>query len=120
MPNAAPHPCIYPGCTILVKTNDSRCDKHRIHERRESEGRRGSAAIRGYGAKWRTARKAFLKRNPLCFECQGKGILKAAAVVDHIIPHKGDPGLFWDESNWQALCKTCHDRKTAKSDGRWT
>jgi 5-methylcytosine-specific restriction protein A len=26
--------------------------------------------------------------------------------------------LFWDEDNWQALCKPCHDRKTAV-EGRW-
>ncbi|WP_289184903.1 HNH endonuclease [uncultured Parasutterella sp.] len=25
--------------------------------------------------------------------------------------------MFWDESNWQALCKHCHDVKTAKEDG---
>nr|WP_292832122.1 HNH endonuclease signature motif containing protein [Mesorhizobium sp.] len=25
--------------------------------------------------------------------------------------------LFWDRSNWQPLCKPCHDRKTATSDG---
>jgi 5-methylcytosine-specific restriction enzyme A len=119
MPCAAPHLCSYPGCTILVKTYDSRCEKHRIQERQESEGRRGSAAQRGYGAKWRSARKAFLRRSPLCAECQSKGILKAAAVVDHIIPHKGNSGLFWDESNWQVLCKRCHDIKTARKDGRW-
>ena len=39
-------------------------------------------------------------------------------MVDHIIPHKGNLELFWDEDNLQALCKPCHDRKTAK-EGRW-
>jgi 5-methylcytosine-specific restriction protein A len=34
-------------------------------------------------------------------------------VVDHIKPHKGDRGLFWELANHQALCKRCHDRKTA-------
>jgi 5-methylcytosine-specific restriction protein A len=38
-------------------------------------------------------------------------------VVDHIIPHKGDKDLFWDSNNWQPLCKTCHDEKTAREDG---
>lgn len=38
-------------------------------------------------------------------------------MVDHITPHKGDRGLFWDRNNWQALCKTCHDTKTAAEDG---
>jgi 5-methylcytosine-specific restriction protein A len=32
-------------------------------------------------------------------------------VVDHIKPHKGDQRLFWDKSNLQTLCKTCHDSK---------
>jgi 5-methylcytosine-specific restriction protein A len=45
-------------------------------------------------------------------------MVKAATVVDHIIPHQGDMTLFWDaDSNWQSLCKTCHDRKTATEDG---
>jgi 5-methylcytosine-specific restriction protein A len=45
--------------------------------------------------------------------------LTAATVVDHILAHKGDAGLFWKQSNWQALCRRCHNRKTAVSDGRW-
>ena len=67
----------------------------------------------------RIVRRAFLKRHPLCAVYQGKGILKVAKVVDHIIPHKGDPGIFWDQSQWQSLCVSCHSRKTAVSDGRW-
>lgn len=39
-----------------------------------------------------------------------------AEVVDHIVPHRGDEKLFWDESNWQALCKRCHDSKTMTED----
>jgi 5-methylcytosine-specific restriction endonuclease McrA len=37
-------------------------------------------------------------------------------VVDHIIPHKGDKALFWDEKNWQPLCKYCHDSIKAKEE----
>jgi 5-methylcytosine-specific restriction protein A len=47
------------------------------------------------------------------------GVITAATIVDHINPHKGDQALFWDQSNWQVLCKQCHDRKTAETDGRW-
>ena len=25
--------------------------------------------------------------------------------------------LFWLRSNWQAMAKTCHDKKTAREDG---
>lgn len=38
-------------------------------------------------------------------------------MVDHRKPHKGDGGLFWNVSNWTALCKPCHDAKTAAEDG---
>ena len=41
-------------------------------------------------------------------------------VVDHIVPHRGDQKLFWDKSNWQPLCKACHDRKTWREDNRPT
>ena len=73
---------------------------------------RGGADARGYNAEWRKARAAFLKRHPLCVECQKEGRLTPATVVDHIVPHRGDQQLFWDEGNWQALCKGCHNRKT--------
>jgi 5-methylcytosine-specific restriction protein A len=46
-----------------------------------------------------------------------KGKVVGATVVDHIIPHKGDMGLFWDKANWQSLCKPCHDSKTRLEDG---
>ena len=39
-----------------------------------------------------------------------------ATDVDHIVPHRGDPALFWDEENWQALCHSCHSKKTRNED----
>lgn len=118
-PLAPKHPCSYPGCTALVEAGSGSCERHRIQVQREIDQVRGSAAQRGYGAGWRVARKAFLRSNPLCIACNRKGILKAATVVDHVIPHKGNTRLFWDHSNWQALCRSCHSTKTAVSDGRW-
>jgi len=56
---------------------------------------------------------AFLSEHPFCEHCQQAGRLRAASVVDHVIPHRGDEELFWAEHNWMALCKSCHDRKTA-------
>ena len=35
-----------------------------------------------------------------------------------MIPHRWDPKLFWDESDWQALCKRCHGQKTG-GENRW-
>lgn len=75
---------------------------------------RGGADARGYDARWRKARALFLQKHPLCVFCQAEGKLVPATVVDHAIPHRGDPRLFWDEKNWQPLCKDCHDQKTGK------
>ena len=74
---------------------------------------RPSAADRGYDHRWQKARITFLREHPLCVECELKGELTAAVVVDHVVPHRGDEMLFWDvENNWQALCLGCHNRKT--------
>ncbi|MXS81562.1 HNH endonuclease [Nitrosomonas oligotropha] len=70
---------------------------------------RQSSAARGYGYKWQKARKEFLKDNPLCIDHKERGYIVDATVVDHIKPHRGDQELFWDRSNWQALCEVCHD-----------
>lgn len=68
-------------------------------------------AERGYGAAWQRARARYLHEHPLCVMCLAATPkrLTAATVVDHRIPHKGDIALFWDETNWQALCKPHHD-----------
>ena len=71
---------------------------------------------KGYDSRWQAARKAYLHSHPLCVRCQAEGRLTRATVVDHIVPHRGDPILFWDRENWQALCKSCHDHKTMTED----
>lgn len=82
-----------------------------------SPNSRETANQRGYNGAWQRARLGFLQQNPLCVTCATTGRVTAASVVDHIKPHKGDMQLFWDSANWQALCKPCHSRKTAQSDG---
>ena len=116
-PFAPKHPCGYPGCATL--TDAGRCERHRKQEQREYDRRRGSPAARGYDHAWRKASKEYLARNPLCVECLKRNRVTAARVTDHIVPHKGDPSLFWDPSNFQGLCVRCHSRKTALHDGRW-
>lgn len=77
-----------------------------------SDRHTGSSTARGYGYRWQQARSRFLRLNPLCCECRKQGQYREATVVDHIEPHKGDQQLFWDEKNWQPLCKPHHDEKT--------
>lgn len=75
-----------------------------------------SSTQRGYGYKWQQARAGYLAKNPLCVHCQAAGRVEEATEVDHVIPHRGDMTLFWDQANWQALCKPCHSTKTASED----
>jgi 5-methylcytosine-specific restriction enzyme A len=77
---------------------------------------RTGATARGYGYKWQKAREWFLRANPLCCYCRAEGMLTPASVVDHTVPHRGDPGLFWDQDNWQPLCKPCHDTTKAREE----
>ena len=97
MPMKPRRPCRYPGCAGFCEQGQVYCKEH-IAE--SSDRLRGGAAFRGYD------------RHPLCVSCQAEGKLTAATVVDHIVPHRGDTKLFWDESNWQPLCKEHHDQKT--------
>jgi 5-methylcytosine-specific restriction protein A len=62
-----------------------------------------------YDRRWERERLRFLDKNPLCVRCLELGRVVGATVVDHIKAHKGDVRLFRDQSNWQALCKRCHD-----------
>jgi 5-methylcytosine-specific restriction endonuclease McrA len=52
--------------------------------------------------------------------CAKQRVVTIAAVVDHIIPHKGDMRLFWNPNNWQPLCKLHHDsdKKIIEAGGR--
>lgn len=93
------------------------CEPHAKQKMQREESRRGSSSERGYSAAWQRARAGYLRNHPLCAEHQKRGVLVPATVVDHIVPHKGDKDLFWDSSNWQPLCKRCHDIKTATRDG---
>ena len=110
MPKRPMKPCKHPGCPKL--TSGMYCEEHsRLHT-----ADRASASVRGYDGRWKKARIRFLKAHPLCAECRKQGRLVKATVVDHITPHRGDAKLFWDESNWQPLCKRCHDHKTMTED----
>lgn len=104
MPMKPKRPCRHPGCPAL--SDGVYCEAHRGLYAREN------ASSRGYDGRWKSARRAYLRRNALCAECRRAGKLTPATVVDHIMPHRGDMQLFWDKKNWQPLCKDCHDRKT--------
>lgn len=112
MPRIPDHPCAHQGCPRLVPRGQKYCEEHA--ERHPEESR--PSAERGYGYAWRKARKLYLDEHPLCAECVKEGRYIKATDVDHIVPHRGDPMLFWDQSNWQALCHRHHSEKTRNED----
>jgi 5-methylcytosine-specific restriction protein A len=79
---------------------------------------------RGYTKAWSAYAKTWKQAHPLCGEradgrlhaahsrCVRDGRTSAVAVTDHITPHRGNPALFWDESNHQSLCASCHNAKS--------
>lgn len=87
-----------------------------IRRRRRQDAARGSAHARGYTKAWARYSRRRLLEFPLCVRCQEAGRLTGADVTDHIVPHRGDPELFWEPANHQSLCKPCHDRKTLLED----
>ena len=108
MPRRPDHPCSHPGCPALVLSGTKYCEMHKPQHSEEVR----SVSGRGYGKAWQRESKRFLQSHPLCVQCEKEGRYVKATVVDHIIPHRGDQKLFWDQDNWQPLCKACHDRKT--------
>ena len=114
MPTAPLKPCQQLGCKALVPRGY--CADHgpprpppglaRINPHRHL-----------YNRRWEKARRIYLIEHPLCVDCDDHGLTEPATEVDHIVPHRGDPAIFWNTDNWQALCKPCHSRKTASHDG---
>lgn len=88
-----PHPATYRGrCPDHARTNNQATHRNR----------------RIYNSKrWAILRRAILNEQPICAGCDNA----LATDADHITPiHQGgDP---WAPANLQALCATCHGRKT--------
>lgn len=69
-----------------------------------------------YDGKWRKARNIFLRQYPLCKMCTDEGFVAAASVIDHTIPHRGNLRLFWDQNNWQPLCRNHHNQRKQREE----
>lgn len=119
MPYKPASPCRYPRCPALTNDKSGYCPRHLKEIRQRYDSQRGGAAARGYDARWQKYRQAYLAEHPLCALCAKKDppVVRAATVVDHIKPHRGNYDLFWDTNNHQPACAECHNIKTATEDG---
>ena len=121
MPRGAPTPCRYPGCAqVLSKPGYCTAHQSTVHKDYGRRRRAFDPEVDFYkSTQWRSVRSAFLREHPLCGQCQSKGQLRPAVVVDHRTPIKAG-GERFEESNLQSLCIPCHNRKSAleRSPGR--
>lgn len=101
--------CLRPHCSQLVERGY--CATHAPNR----EAQRPNPDVRAWyhSPRWRQWRAAVLRAHPIC---SGYGARipcgQPATDVDHREPHHGDPRLFWNWRNLQALCTRCHASKT--------
>jgi 5-methylcytosine-specific restriction protein A len=58
--------------------------------------------------RWRKRAQQQLRNEPLCCMCLKQGVIEAATVADHVVPHRNEAELFWNGA-LQSLCKRHHD-----------
>lgn len=135
-------PCLRACSTPLCKglTPSGKCAACKTQVSKERFQSAEETGIGFYGRKWRRARAAFLRErcqvclgisadcelchgcsfpNRFCVQCwtENQWLNMGNLEVDHIVPHQGDPGKFWNRRNWQTLCAHHHSVKTATEDG---
>ena len=110
MPDAAPHFCVVPGCSTL--TTRRKCPAHQV----TAEHARPNYALRRWyrTPKWKALRLTILRDQG--YGCAACGMVTPRLEVDHVTRHNGNPTLFWKRENLQALCRTCHQRKTQRGE----
>ena len=119
MPQKMLKPCFKQGCPNL--TREKYCAKHAHLEeadRRATQAfynktARDPEAQRLYESpEWRRLRAIYFKRNPLCEVCYAEGRITPAVICDHKVEIK-DGGAKLDIENVTAMCRACHNKKTA-------
>lgn len=105
--------CKAPGCSVLLPVGRLRCDSHARRDRVDS-----ATLVKPWyrSARWSALRLEVIQAEPFCRACLTVGLRVLTVDVDHIRKHDGDPVRFWDRSNLQGLCKSCHTRKTRRGE----
>lgn len=98
------------GSTVKRRANPVGCNGQRLVARERA--RRSTNWL--HTARWQKLRLQVLVRDR--YVCQQTGIplvggknAPNSPVVDHKRPHRGDPDMFWDINNLQAVAKSWHD-----------
>lgn len=105
MPNKARRYCAAFPCSSLAVPGTIYCQEHQ----RAPLAKLADAFY--MSPAWRRFRDWYIKQHPLCQHCQADGFSVPSVIVDHVVELK-DGGAPYDEGNAQALCRSCHNRKT--------
>lgn len=91
--------CAKQGCRTLV--DRGYCAEHGPERRLPMDPRYGTQ-------RWRETSAEFLARpeNTRCKRCG-----RLSEVTDHIVSVRQAPERFFDETNFQALCRDCNTKK---------
>lgn len=106
MPARSARPCTYAGCKLLVRDGTSRCPKHTEIWKAKPE----HLAKRMTGSKLQRERARMMMDNPLCRQCDKRGLVALGTIRDHIVPIA--EGGSDEADNTQLLCDACHDVKS--------
>lgn len=109
--------CVVSGCGQPA-TVRGRCSVHagQLDQQRALTSDRTHTHLYASG-RWQRLRRQILAARPFCEcpDCGGAVFYPLASVVHHVRPHGGDETRFFDETNLQALAKSCHDRLTGRT-----
>lgn len=93
----------------------SRADRNRASDEQRMRDPATARAKRiRSGARWQKVRELQLTAQPLCEDCQARGVVRRATTVDHVTPLRTRPDLAYTLSNLRSLCAPCHARKSGE------
>jgi 5-methylcytosine-specific restriction protein A len=110
MPTGPLRECHFPLCGGYARTNGYCLAHQQMHQQRAQAAPAPGVTLSRSSARFRKARRYYLLHHPVCAICRQA----FANILDHVVPHRGIPRLYWDQSNWQGLCVHCHAVKTSK------
>lgn len=114
MPTVPRSRCAKPRCHAPSVPGSSLCADHAPAPAPARSLAPSRADLHHYKSRaWESIRAGQLSAFPLCAGCQSRGLVRAASVVDHVIPWRAIGPQAFRVNRWQSLCPMCHSTKTA-------
>lgn len=104
--------CGWAGCSRII-AEGYYCPEHkaRAEANKKASAFKNAKRYADYSdPEWRKVSSAYLRKVGCCEKCGSRQFLQ----VHHIIPVRYAPQLFLDVSNFQVLCRSCHQVETQR------